>query len=118
MILTSCEGYVRLTGKVVDDTNDHGIKDVKIELLDVPPIERFDPATNTYIDSVFVSDDKGLFKVQSRMIGMVKSPKYRIRFSKDGFQTSEIFMSRDSAANYWSAKDSLYIIKLKRASAP
>lgn len=114
VFFSSCEGYIRLSGKIVAENNKE-IEGAKIELLDVPPIDHYDPVTNTYKDSIFVSDKNGLFTVHSKMIGMLFGiPKYKIRISKDGFQTSEIRITKQTSKDIRSVKDSVLTIQLKK----
>ncbi len=113
-LFTSCEGIIRLSGKVISSDSAKEIEGAKIELLDLPPILRFDSTTNSYKDSVFISDNNGLFTVQSRMVGMVYGmPKYRIRVTKEGYQTLELKITKKTVKELYSPKDSLYLIKLK-----
>jgi hypothetical protein len=115
ILLSSCEGFIKLSGKIVSGTSGKEIEGVKIELLDIPPILHFDSTTNTYKDSVFVSDKNGLFTVHSRMVGMIFGPpKYRLRITKDGFQTSEIKITKHSSKEIYPSNDTIYIIKLKK----
>ena len=114
VLLTSCEGFIRLRGKIVSENSKKEIEGAKIELLDLPPIERFDSTTNSYKDSVFISDNNGLFTIQSKMVGMMFGmPKYRIRVTKDGYQTLELKINKQTAKELYSPTDSLFIIKLK-----
>jgi hypothetical protein len=103
-----------MRGKIVSENSKKEIEGAKIQLLDLPPVLHFDSTTNSYKDSVFISDNNGLFTVQSRMVGMMYGmPKYRIRLTKDGYQTLELKINKETAKELYSPKDSLYIIKLK-----
>ncbi len=100
VLLSSCEGIIRMTGKIVAEDSGKEIGDARIELLDIPPIQYFDSLTNTIKDSVFVSKTNGVFTVHSKMIGMVFGPpKYRIRITKEGYQTTEIEMNKQTRKN-------------------
>jgi len=113
-LLTSCEGFVRLRGKIIDGDLKKVISGAKIELLDLPPIAHYDSITNTLKDSIFVSDKNGLFTVQSKMVGMIYGmPKYRIRISKEGYQTLELKITKQTVKELYSPADGLYIIKLE-----
>ena len=114
ILLTSCEGFIRLRGKIVSENSKNEIEGAKIELLDLPPIQHFDSTTNSYKDSIFISDNNGLFTVQSRMVGMMFGvPEHRIRVSKEGYQTLELKITKKTAKQLYSSIDSLYIIKIK-----
>lgn len=114
-LFTSCEGIIQLSGKLVSEDTGKEIENARIELLDVPPILHFDSTTNTFKDSIFTSNEKGLFSVHSRMVGMIFGPpKFRIRITKDGYETEEILFNRRTSKELFDARDSLYIIKLKQ----
>ena len=113
-LLTSCEGFVRLHGKLIDGDSKKEISGAKIELLDLPPIARYDSVTNRFEDSIFISDKNGLFTVQSKMVGMMYgTPKYRVRISKEGYQTLELKITKQTVKELYSPTDSLYLIKLQ-----
>ena len=107
LFLTSCEGYIILSGKITSEKNGVGIEAVKVELLDIPPRDYYDSVRNVYVDSFFYSNENGNFIARSKMISMVYgAPKYRIRVSKSGYQTQEIKISKNK-------RDSVFLIKLK-----
>jgi hypothetical protein len=103
-----------LRGKIIDGGSKKEISGAKIELLDLPPIACYDSVTNSFIDSIFISNESGRFTVQSKMVGMIYGvPKYRIRISKEGYQTLELKITKQTIQELYSPADSLYIIKLK-----
>jgi hypothetical protein len=100
ILLSSCEGYVNVRGQIKSAKDNNSVAGAKIELLDIP-------AT----DSVVLSDSNGSFVVRSKMIGMVKTPKYRIRVTKEKFKPAEIkFNYGQSSQDSENRRDSLIIM--------
>ena len=90
ILFSSCEGVIRISGKIISDKTETPVEGAKIELLDIPPAIHFDSLRNAY-DSSFLSDKNGNFTASSRIMGMIFGPpKYRIRITKNGYQAIEI----------------------------
>ena len=88
MLLFSCEGYIKITGNVVNATDNTPVEGARVELLKVP------------VDSVAISRDSGWFTIGSRMMGMVRKPGYSVRITKEGYQPFETQMTKEATQRY------------------
>ena len=100
--LTSCEGFVVLKGNIKSAKRDENISKARIELLDIPTSDTF-----------LLSDSNGNFIVRSKMIGMIKKPKYRLRISKDSFKTVELKFNYDESTKTSKLINDTLTIKLE-----
>jgi hypothetical protein len=71
----------------------------------------YDSSKHKITDSPILSDSNGHFIAHSKMIGMVLTPKYRIRITKEGFKTKEIkFNYEKNSKDNGIIQDSLVVI--------
>ena len=54
LLLASCEGIIKLSGRVIAEKNETPIEGAKIELLDILPMIHFDSLRNAYDSSFFL----------------------------------------------------------------
>lgn len=99
-VLTSCDCWVIVDGKVIDSDTKEPIEKVRLEFLNIKSTEIINSTVASLeVNRIFSTDSIGLFFMRSDNYGFCPKVEPKIKIWKDGYKTKEFIILENIARN-------------------